>query len=79
MNTTADEIRESIKTAYAQLELLADQGRIVMDTPRENEHWHDSREAAEQALRGLDLALSATMWMHTLPDETGDYPELPAR
>jgi len=73
---SADDIRENLKEALSQLELLQEQGRIVMAEDSLNSGWTDTTAAITAALAGLELAVDATCWMQTLPNSTGEYPSL---
>lgn len=73
---SADDIRENLKEALSQLELLQEQGRIVMAEDSLNSAWTDTTAAITAALAGLERAVDATCWMQTLPNNTGEYPSL---
>ena len=73
---SANDIRNRIRESLQQLLLLQEQGRIVMTRDRYNTDWPDSVHALNEAIRGLELAMSATHWMETLPQPDGRYPTL---
>ena len=76
---SADDIRENLKEALGQLELLQEQGRIVMAVDSLNSDWTEAAAAVRAALAGLELAVDATCWMQTLPNSAGAYPSLSTR
>jgi hypothetical protein len=73
---SADDIRENLKEALSQLQLLQEQGRLVVAEDSLNPDWTNIAAAVAAAFDGLELAMDATYWMQTLPDDTGDYPPL---
>lgn len=76
MTCKASEIYDQLKTLRFQLEQLTEQGRIVMTQDKYNEDHRETAGAAAAALAGLNQAINATTWMETLPDLSGDYPQL---
>lgn len=75
---SASEIRANIRDALHELQILREQGRIVMTQDRYNTDYPDSALATEEAIRGLELAMNATQWMETLPHPDGGYPHISA-
>lgn len=75
---SADDIRENLKEAFSQLQVLHEQGRIVMADDSLNSDWTNTAVAVTAAFGGLELALEAIYWMQTLPNSDGDYPLLTA-
>lgn len=75
---SADDIRENLKEAFSQLQVLHEQGRIVMADDNLNNDWTNTAVAVTAAFGGLELALDALYWMQTLPNSDGDYPLLTA-
>ncbi len=73
---TADGIRENIKAALTQLEILKAQGRVVMTRDPYNRDWPDTATALTAAIDGLERAVDAMHWMETLPHTDGGYPPL---
>ncbi|WP_157887843.1 hypothetical protein [Frondihabitans sp. PAMC 28766] len=74
--TNADDIRHDIRDALARLQLLEGQGRVVMTKDRLNTDWPEPTAALTAAIDALDLPMSATTWMETLPHIDGGYPPL---
>jgi hypothetical protein len=72
----ANDIRNNIRDALLELQILHEQGRIVMTQDRYNTDFPDSAVATKEALQGLELAMNATHWMETLPHPDGGYPRI---
>lgn len=64
----ASSIYNDLGNLRAELRRLHEQGRLRMATDDWNTEWKDAQTAAEAALVALDVAVSATQWMETLPE-----------